>query len=144
MCFEIFAGFRCCGEDFSLEAVVFLLLKAPTLQISVRLNSLSDFPWFFPSCYCSKQSLQAQWKFTLALSLSRTHQKISYCLPYNSHDVSSLNLVLGQLIIPLMIFFFILITCLLDIRWKLWGALCIEHLTVNIIIFLRSWQNVFL
>ena len=44
MCVEIFAGFRCCGEDFSLEAVVFLLLKAPTLQISVPLDSLSDFP----------------------------------------------------------------------------------------------------
>ena len=38
-----------------------------------------------------------------------------YCLPYNSYDVSLENLVLKQLIIPLLIFFFILITSLLDI-----------------------------
>ena len=38
-----------------------------------------------------------------------------YCLPYSSYDVRSENLVLDQLIIPLMIFFFILITYLLDI-----------------------------
>ena len=38
-----------------------------------------------------------------------------YCLPYNSHDVDSENLVLDQLIISKLIFFFILITCLLDI-----------------------------
>ena len=38
-----------------------------------------------------------------------------YCLPYNSYDVSLENLVLEQLIIPLLIFFFILITSLLDI-----------------------------
>ena len=33
-----------------------------------------------------------------------------YCQPYNSYDVSSENLVLHQLIIPKLIFFFILIT----------------------------------
>ena len=38
-----------------------------------------------------------------------------YCLPYSSCDVSFENLVLDQLIIPLSIFFFIFITCLLDI-----------------------------
>ena len=38
-----------------------------------------------------------------------------YYLPYNSYDVSSENLVLDQLIIPWLIFFSILITCLLDI-----------------------------
>ena len=38
-----------------------------------------------------------------------------YCQPYNSYDVSSENLVLDQLIIPKLIFFFILITCLVDI-----------------------------
>ena len=38
-----------------------------------------------------------------------------YCQPYNSYDVSSENLVLVQLIIPKLIFFFILITCLVDI-----------------------------
>ena len=37
------------------------------------------------------------------------------CLPYNSYNVSLENLKLDQLIIPQFIFFFILITCLLDI-----------------------------
>ena len=37
------------------------------------------------------------------------------CLPYISYDVNSQNLVLDQLIILIEIFFFILITCLLDI-----------------------------
>ena len=38
-----------------------------------------------------------------------------YCLPYNSYNVRLENLELDQLIIPQFIFFFILITCLLDI-----------------------------
>ena len=38
-----------------------------------------------------------------------------YCQPYNSYNVSSENLVLNQLIIPKFIFFFILITYLVDI-----------------------------
>ena len=35
--------------------------------------------------------------------------------PYNSYNVSSENLVLDQLIIPKLIVFFFLITCLVDI-----------------------------
>ena len=42
-----------------------------------------------------------------------------YCQPYNSYNVSSENLVLDQLIIAKLIFFFIHITCLLDIVLKL-------------------------
>ena len=38
-----------------------------------------------------------------------------YCLPYNLRDVRLGNLELDQPIIPLFIFFFILITCLLNI-----------------------------
>ena len=38
-----------------------------------------------------------------------------YCLQYNSYGVSLENLVLDQLIIPKLVFFFSLITCLLDI-----------------------------
>ena len=38
-----------------------------------------------------------------------------YCLPYNSYNTSLESLVLNQLIIPYSIFFFILITLLLDI-----------------------------
>ena len=36
-----------------------------------------------------------------------------YCLPYSSFNVSFENLVLDQSIIPQLIFFFILITCLM-------------------------------
>ena len=38
-----------------------------------------------------------------------------YCEPYNSCNVSSENLVLDRLIIPKLIFFFILIPYLVDI-----------------------------
>ena len=38
-----------------------------------------------------------------------------YSQPYNSYNVSSENLVFDQLIIPKLIFFFILITHLVDI-----------------------------
>ena len=38
-----------------------------------------------------------------------------YCQPYNSYNVSSENLVLHQLIIPKLIFFFILVTYLVAI-----------------------------
>ena len=37
-----------------------------------------------------------------------------YCLPYISCNVSLENLVLDQLKIPLLLFFFIVITCLLE------------------------------
>ena len=40
-----------------------------------------------------------------------------------SCDVSLENLVSDQLIIPELIFFFILVTCLLDIVWILWGEI---------------------
>ena len=55
----------------------------------------------------------------LTLSLSRS----PYCLPYNSYDVSLENLIQEQLIIPLMIFFFILVTWLLDILLLLKGEM---------------------
>ena len=46
-----------------------------------------------------------------------------YCLPYSFCDVSLENLVLDQLIIPLLIFFYILVTCLLDIELILEGEI---------------------
>ena len=46
-----------------------------------------------------------------------------YYLPHNAHDVSLENLVLDQLIIPWLIFDFILITTLLDIVLILWGEI---------------------
>ena len=38
-----------------------------------------------------------------------------YCLPHNLYDASLKNLELDQPVVPQLIFFFILITCLLDI-----------------------------
>ena len=46
-----------------------------------------------------------------------------YCLPYNSCDIGWENLVLDQLIIPRLIFVFILITCLHDIVSILQGEI---------------------
>ena len=51
----------------------------------------------------------------LTLSLLDQICNFLYCQHYNSYDVSSENLVLDQLIIPKLIFFFILITYLVDI-----------------------------
>ena len=48
----------------------------------------------------------------------------SYCQPYNSYNVSSENLVLDQLIIPKLIFVFILITYQFDIAGK---QFCLGH-----------------
>ena len=42
-----------------------------------------------------------------------------YCQPYNSYNVSSENLELDHLIIPKLIFFFILIIYLVDILFIL-------------------------
>ena len=62
----------------------------------------------------------------------------SYCLSYNSFDVSSENLVLDQLISPSLTFWFILNTCLLNIvlilqgeitSWSLMGA---QGLTIEV------------
>ena len=46
-----------------------------------------------------------------------------YCQPYNSFNASSENLVLDQVIVPKLIFFFILIAYLVDIVLILWGEI---------------------
>ena len=59
--------------------------------------------------------LTLKYKTNLTLKLPDQICNSPYCQPYNSCDVSSENLVLDQLIIPKLIFFFILITYLVDI-----------------------------
>ena len=71
-----------------------------------------------------------------------------YCQPYNFYDVSSENLVLDQLIIPKLIFFFLPITYLVDIVlillgeilfWSLMGVKGLNLLTEILLNhFLRS------
>ena len=53
--------------------------------------------------------------FILTLQLPDQICNSPYCQSYNSYNVRSENLVLNQLIIPILIFFFILITYLGDI-----------------------------
>ena len=52
--------------------------------------------------------------FLLALKLPDQICHSPYCQPYNSYNVSSENLVLDRLIITKLIFYFILITCLVN------------------------------
>ena len=54
---------------------------------------------------------------TLIVKLPDQINNFPYYQLYNSFYVSSENLVLDQLIIPTLIFFFLLITCLVDIVW---------------------------
>ena len=65
-------------------------------------------------CVLGKDTLPLQY-LPLTLYLSDQICNSPYCQPYNSYNVSSENLVLDQLIIPKLIFFFILITYLVDI-----------------------------
>ena len=51
------------------------------------------------------------------------HSNSPYCLPYNSYNVTLENWILDQLIIPSLIFFFILSTSLLNIVLMLWGEI---------------------
>ena len=61
-----------------------------------------------------------------------------YCLPYNSYDVSSENLVLSQLIVPKLIFFLILFTFLFDIVliwwWEIlsWSLMGVKGLKTSV------------
>ena len=59
----------------------------------------------------------------LTLKLSDQICNSPYCQPYSSYSVSSENVVLDQLILPKLIFFSILITCLLDIVLILYGEI---------------------
>ena len=61
--------------------------------------------------------------FSLTLLLPDQICNSPYCQPYNSYSFSSENLVLDQLIIPKLIFFFILIIYLVDIVLILWGEI---------------------
>ena len=73
-----------------------------------------------------------------------------YCLPYKSYDVRSENLVLDQLIIPSLIFFLNLITCLFDITLILWweilswspmGVECLKPQHTGFKSWNKSWTS---
>ena len=64
----------------------------------------------------------------------------SYCQPYNSCNVSSENLVLDQLIIPKLIFFFMLITYLVYILLILWGEILSWSL-IGVKVWVGIWSQ---
>ena len=86
------------------------------------------------------------WALTLKLLVQICHSP--YCQPYNSCNVSSENLELDQLIIPKLIFFFILITCLLNIVLILqreilsWSLIKVHVVTerYNKLLYLLVWS----
>ena len=65
--------------------------------------------------------------FCVKLTLPDQICDFPYCQPYNSYNVSSENLVLDQLINPKLIFFFILITYLVDIVLYCKEKFCLGH-----------------
>ena len=69
----------------------------------------------FPSTIDLEVLIMLSAYFNLTLYLQDQMCNSIYCQLYNSYHVSSENLVLDQLIIPKLIFFFILITYLVDI-----------------------------
>ena len=64
----------------------------------------------------------------LTLSLPDQIFNSPYCQPYNSCNISSGNLLLDQLIIPKLTFFFILITYLVVIVLIFWGEILLWSL----------------
>ena len=104
----------------------FLIEFFPCLGLNVN--------WRFSATFCKTEKGIAWENFPkkqvvkspherFILSLPRSHGNSPYCLPYNSYAVSLENLVLDQLIILWFTFFFILITCLLEIVAILWGEI---------------------
>ena len=71
------------------------------------------FQWLLSNLSVIDRQLTVIWQLTLQLSDQICNSP--KCQPYNSYNVSSEKLVLDQLIIPKLTFFFILITYLVDI-----------------------------
>ena len=94
--FPLFVWFCCCSICccFGLNSIIQIILNNNIFQAVLRRGELLIF--------------------LLALKLPDQICHSPYCQPYNSYNVSSENLVLDQLIIPKLIFYFILITCLVD------------------------------
>ena len=63
----------------------------------------------------------------------------SYCQLYNLSDWSSKNLVLSQLIIPLLTFFFILVICLLNIDIVRRNSVLVTHGSWRVKDLVTNW-----
>ena len=112
---------------------VYLFLRSRLVSLS-----LSTGP------YTMVTKLKLYWSFNSQDLISNS----PYCQPYSSCDVSLENLVLDQLIIPQLIFFFILITCLLDfvLIWSReilsWSLMGVKGLTPKSDLHLISPYNI--
>ena len=92
--------------------------------ISFKVNGVWILTGIWPMTPIFKKKKKVFFPFYVLLFHSQ--QLISnypYCLLYNSFDASSENLVLDQLISPNWFFWFILITCQLNIVVILWGEI---------------------
>ena len=105
----------------------FFVSRVRSRRSKYHFHKLFGFPssslsgkWDSQSCRRKREiiNMLIKTKKDLCLWINALPDLISsspYCLSYNCHDFSWENLVLDQLIIPLLKFFFILITFLLDI-----------------------------
>ena len=79
-----------------------------------KLGISSDFPYMN---FSNSRTLLAS--LLLTLLLPDQIYNSPYSQPYNSYNASSENLVLDQQIIPKLLYFFILITYLVDIAFDI-------------------------
>ena len=98
------------------------LLRIQELETAVaRLGEESiDKATLLESVQSDKETISRSENFIFLFPLSLP--RFPFCLPYNSHDVSSENLASDQLIIPQLIFLCILSTCLLEIHFVSFSA----------------------
>ena len=113
-----FVGSRPCKEDATIWFVHqvyfgFESLYGGQFTLSSQLIIL-DYPVILPHQCSSTVSLKTYPFIHLTLKLPDQICNSLYCQPYSSYNVNSENLVLDQLIIPQLIYFFIHITNLLD------------------------------
>ena len=97
--------------------ISYRLCSSPTVELSVAISWLDDlwpgFQYVKLSCFIVKKA------FIDKPFIS----KFSLLSPYNPYDISLENLVFDKLIIPWLIYFFILVTCLCDNVLRLWGEI---------------------
>ena len=110
-----FLKMACCEKN--IEDNVILLYLSGSLCPSIVLFSgryLNVRPTKFKGPFNWNLSLLFELRINILLTLSLPDQicHSPYCQPYNYYKVSSENLILDQLIIPKLTFFFILITYL--------------------------------
>ena len=78
-----------------------------------------NIPAYFWRCHVFWDLTEIAYHFCYHTQGQRMSCISGRCQPYNFYNISSENLVLDQLIIPQLIFFFILITYLVDIVFVL-------------------------